>query len=358
MPPRAVVVDEIHLYDSIHGAQVTRLVHRLRHRLEQAMKVAPNRPGERQWRRPLLIGMSATIGEPSQFWRRFTGLPVTTFTPSDQDYEPSGRDYTIFIRPEAESRGKHVSPASVTIQSLMVLMHNMRKRKLPSGPKYRGLVFVESIDRLKRLHPDYINAEEERALWQYRIPRVENADPAVPQDPPPRDLDGFHDGEVWYFDAQDPLQFSRRRQVKGAPPAAIEVASVPVFSGSPLKDGSLADADLLFATTSLEVGFDDPALQLVFQHRAPRNPASFLQKKGRAGRSPGDRSIMALTLSAESYLDAHYYQNPHLLTDADAYRPLMNEDNYFVQKAHAICAAIDAIVFERARGGGPQISLG
>src|SRR5690606_10029071 len=36
-PPRAILFDEIHLYDTIHGAQVGMLIRRLRYRLRQAM---------------------------------------------------------------------------------------------------------------------------------------------------------------------------------------------------------------------------------------------------------------------------------------------------------------------------------
>ena len=351
-PPRAIVLDEIHLYDTIHGAQVTRLMLRLRHRIEQAMKVTQDRGGGLPWTTPLMIGMSATIGEPQAFWTRFTSQKPAVFAPRKEDYEAAaGRDYYLFMRPESESRGKGVSVASATIQALMVLMHNMRKRMTQDGPKHRGLIFVESIDRLKRLLTDYIDAEEVRQLWQYRLPVVDAGDSLTVQDPAPAELPGFDDGEVWYFDGQDPGQFAARRPVRGASAAPLQVAPMAVYSGAPNVDAQLAQSDLIFATTSLEVGFDDSALQLVYQHRAPRNVASFVQKKGRGGRQYGDRSIMAVMLSAENYRDALYYQNPELLVDPVEYLPALNEDNYFVQRGHAIAAALDAIVFADAMNG-------
>ncbi|MFV2854638.1 helicase C-terminal domain-containing protein, partial [Escherichia coli] len=43
-------------------------------------------------------------------------------------------------------------------------------------------------------------------------------------------------------------------------------------------------ADLIVATASLEVGFNYPNVGAVIQHKAPRDNAQFLQRKGRAGR--------------------------------------------------------------------------
>lgn len=353
VPPRAIVFDEIHLYENIHGAQITRLTRRLKHRIEAAMRLWAKQAHDLAWTSPMLIGMSATIGDPAAFWQKFTGQRPQVYSPVVTDFDDAraGRDYYLFLRPESESRGRRVSTASATIQALMVLMRNMRKRQTNTGPKHRGLVFVESIDKLKRLHSDYRDAEEVRQLWQLRIPHIESGNPQTVQDPRPSDLPGFADAEVWYFDAQDPAQFAEGRRYRGAPPAALVVAPQTVYSGADDLDNVLARSDLLFATTSLEVGFDDSALQLVFQHRAPRNAASFVQKKGRGGREAGDRSIMAVMLSAESYLDAFYYQNHRLLVDPEDYVPALNEDNYFVQRGHGIAAALDAATFTQATSG-------
>lgn len=40
---------------------------------------------------------------------------------------------------------------------------------------------------------------------------------------------------------------------------------------------------LVIATSTLEVGFNDPTVGAVLQHKAPRSMVSFLQRKGRAG---------------------------------------------------------------------------
>src|SRR5690606_18406973 len=69
-PPRALVFDEIHLYDTIHGAQIGLLIRRLRHRVGQAM-YSDKADG---WKYPVVVGMSATIGNPRNFWTELSGL--------------------------------------------------------------------------------------------------------------------------------------------------------------------------------------------------------------------------------------------------------------------------------------------
>src|ERR1051326_7770661 len=62
--------------------------------------------------------------------------------------------------------------------------------------------------------------------------------------------------------------------------------------------GVRATADLVIATSTLEVGFNDPTVGAVVQHKAPRSMASFLQRKGRAGRTRQMRPWMVVVTSA------------------------------------------------------------
>lgn len=335
-PPRAIVFDEIHLYDTIHGAQIGMLLRRLRHRIGVALQV--DRADE--WAFPLVIGMSATIGTPLAFWSRLSGLPtdlVAEFSPNqEQDLEAAqGREYFLFIRPETYSRGRHVGDAAAAIQSIMAVAHNMVRRG-PAGdqpPKHRSLVFQDSISKVKKLTIEFRDAESNRFLAQYRLerPADEAAARAV-----------FAEGDYWLFDAEDPFQYGQNRTDHGDPPCALTSDASPVFSGS--KGTDRLKHDIVFATSVLEVGYDDPSIQFVFQHHAPRNAASFVQKKGRAGRSLQDRPITGVTLSRGSYRDAFFYQNPRLLYDPADYRPPLNVDNYFVQRFQALALLFDELV--------------
>src|SRR5206468_382325 len=53
---------------------------------------------------------------------------------------------------------------------------------------------------------------------------------------------------------------------------------------------------VIVATATLEVGYDDPHVGAVVQHKAPHDAARFVQRKGRAGRDPSMRPWTAVVL--------------------------------------------------------------
>ncbi len=327
-PPRALVLDEIHLYDTTHGAQIGMLVRRLRHRLREAMR----EDDEDEWEEPLCIGMSATIGDPPRFWGELSGYDahnVVDLSPSEEDRSlQTGRERLLFLQPETYSRGQRVGSASVAIQAIMCIAHNMVRRPSVDGeaPKHRTLAFQDSISKLKKLALEFYDAEVNQGLSRFRLGNW--------------DEDEFREGEYWYFDIKDPRQYSENRN-RGGEPTNLTAAPSPVYSGNQGLDA--LDRDIVFATSVLEVGYDDPSIQFVYQHHAPNTTASFVQKKGRAGRSTEDRPITAVTLSRHSYKDAFYFQNPDYLIEAGEYNPPLNVENYFVQRFHTLALFFDEL---------------
>ena len=79
----------------------------------------------------------------------------------------------------------------------------------------------------------------------------------------------------------------------------------PLGSGSRLRIGRTSsqdvgvdrEAEIIVATASLEVGFNDAGVGAVIQHKAPRGAAAFLQRKGRAGRTKRMRPWTVIVLS-------------------------------------------------------------
>ena len=49
--------------------------------------------------------------------------------------------------------------------------------------------------------------------------------------------------------------------------------------------------DIIVATATLEVGYDDDRVGAVLQHKAPHDAGQFLQRRGRAGRDPADAAV-------------------------------------------------------------------
>jgi hypothetical protein len=343
--PRAVLADEIHLYSGVHGAQVGYTLRRLLARI-----------GHGSGRNPLAIGMSATLGKPEAVWGGLVGRQhVHRVQPeaAEREFNPLGREYFYFVQPEVESRGKDIAGASTTIQTLMCLAHGMRRRTGTEGG-FRALAFLDSIDKLKRLHGDFLDAEENKSLaalrtWLYD-PTPENPQPRRTCCGDPETCDTFRQGECWYFAATDDRQVSTQRNFRST--RHLKVSDRPVFSGtSNGAEDMIQQSDVVFATSSLEVGFDDPDMILVYQHYAPANLASFVQRKGRGGRGTDDRPITGVTLSVYSPRDARYFRRPRLMLDAAGFEIPLNMKNYFIIRGQALALILDCMALWRIQSG-------
>ncbi|MBJ7533299.1 AAA family ATPase [Rhodomicrobium vannielii ATCC 17100] len=341
--PRAVLADEIHLYTHIHGAQVGMALRRL------AARAETNAPGTP----PLVaIGMSATISDPGEAWGRLIGRrDVEVIRPEPGKLQPSarGREYFFFIQPEVESRGADIAGASTTIQSLMCLSHGMRRRTGNEGG-YRSLVFFDSIDKMRRLHGAYLDAEEGKELAALRVTAYGDDATGRPQTQccrEPIGCDRFADGECWWFAANDARQCGALGlRSRGTP---LRVARTPIYSGTSSDAEALVKgADVVFATSSLEVGYDDPDITLVYQHYAPQNLASFVQRKGRGGRALDDRPTTAVTLSIYSPRDSWWFRRPREMISPTGFQIPLNPDNFFVRRGQALTTLLDGLA-RRAR---------
>ena len=350
-PPRAFLADEIHLMTGNHGAHQAFVMRRLLQRL-QTNDRAQN---------PIAIGMSATLSEPIDFWSNVVGVEPKTMSllsPEAKDFvpDPKGREYYYFIQPEIASRGRDViAPASTTIQSLMTLSHNLRRRG-PEQGGFRSVVFFDSIPNLKRIHRDFRDAEEMklegRGLASLRINPQNNE--VTPCCLCPQTCDKFRDAECWYLAGRDEFQvaasekeYTHEGYQRGKP---LKVCESPVYSGNSSSGKRALDrSDYIFTTSSLEVGYDDPAISLVYQHYAPLNLASFIQRKGRGGRKAEARPTTGITLSSFSPRDSWFFRFPELLIDEDTVTKPLNLGNVFVRRGQALAALFDFLSREASR---------
>lgn len=350
-PPRALMADEIHLYSHIHGAQVGYALRRLLFRCSA---------NATDGRAPLAIGMSATLGNPARTFARLIGrrdvVPIGV-APAEGRENPRGRETFLFIQPEIESRSKDVAGAATAIQSIMCLSHGMRRRTGSEGG-YRTLAFLDSIDKVRRLHSDFQDAEGNQQLARFRTSSFpDDAVTGHPIDECCGNPAGCHlskDGECWWFAANDKRQMfadgGRWRAGK-----ALAVANAPVWSGG--REGverMIKRSDVVFATSSLEVGYDDPDIAFVFQHYAPQNLASFIQRKGRGGRGADDRPLTAVTLSMYSPRDSYWYARPELMLDASGFDAPLNPENHFVRRAQMLSLCLDAFAHGEAAFSRPS----
>lgn len=101
-----------------------------------------------------------------------------------------------------------------------------------------------------------------------------------------------------------------------------------------------SSANVVIATSTLEVGFNDSSVGAVIQHKTPRSMASFLQRKGRAGRSRRMRPWMVVVASAYGR-DRWAFQHAENLFDPELKNIDIPLDNYYVRKIQATFALMD-----------------
>ena len=264
--PDFVLLDEIHTYSGTHGAQVAHLIRRWRAEMTRPSHV---------------VGLSATLADPAGFFSQLIGADtgnVAVVAPGDAEMRESGREYFMALRGDPASQ---TSLLSTTIQTAM-LMRRMLDRELgvPSGGTFgsRVFAFTDKLDVVNRLHAQLQDAEGWRPGGVDRKPEGSLALlRASGDDNGPRD----DAGQLW--DAAEELGTLERHIV------VDRTTSQDAGVGS--------SSDIVVATASLEVGFDDPKAGAVLQHKAPRDAAQFLQRQGRAGRDPAMRPWTTVVLS-------------------------------------------------------------
>jgi hypothetical protein len=264
--PKFVLFDEIHTYSGIHGAQVANLLRRWKAENQHSTSY---------------VGLSATLADPVGFFADLTGLSssdVQVVTPRPNEIQEASREYLLVLRGDPVSQ---TSLLSTTIQTTMLLRRMLDRA--PDDPS-RGLfgskvfAFTDDLDVVNRLHhqlqdaegwkPDGVNQRPSGSLANLR-------------NPAPDSRDREEAGQVWELarligTMQQPNRVAR---------TTSQDSGVDVL------------ADTVVATASLEVGFDDPDVGAVIQHKAPRDSAQFIQRRGRAGRNPIMRPWTAVILS-------------------------------------------------------------
>jgi superfamily II DNA or RNA helicase len=262
--PALVLLDEAHTYAGIHGAQVALLLRRWRYALQ---------------RPPVFVGLSATLRDAAEFFAQLTGLPrlaVEHIESVPEDMLEEGREYSIALRTDPVSQA---SVLSTTIQAAMLFG---RVLDLPGQVDLfgsRGFLFTDDLDVTNRLFHDLTHAEGDRGRTPVLAGLRSKDAPFRPE--------RFADGQSW-----DLVQSIGRELDPAARAHGLRVSLTSSQSA-----GVSQDSDLVVATASLEVGFDDDRVGLVVQHKAPRDPSSFIQRRGRAGRSRGTRPWTVVTLT-------------------------------------------------------------
>lgn len=271
--PRMILLDEIHTYDGTTGAQAAMVLRRWHHSVQAPIT---------------FVGLSATLSNPIRHMADLTGVvdeQVTSITPEPEELEYEGAEYLLALRSDPTSGA---SVLSTTIQTSMLLprAQDDPTSRVSSGVYgTKAFVFTDDLDVTNRLFSYLLDAEGQRYSW---------GKPTSVK-PPLASLRALPSGG-------DPTQQRRAGQVWDLPSTighkfATRGEGLRVSRTTSQDAGVTADSQLIVATASLEVGFDDPDVGVVIQHKAPRGVAAFLQRKGRAGRKRTMRPYTAVVLS-------------------------------------------------------------
>ena len=323
--PVFVLIDEAHTYSGTHGAQVAHLLRRWRHRSQA---------------RPHFVGLSATLMEASSFFSQLTGLAASSVeevAPETSEMIHEGMEYMLALR------GDPVSGASLLSTSIQAAMLLRRILDPLTGGHSQGafgrkvFLFTDDLDVTNRMYFNLLDAEGQDNRGRSDPRRhPEGSLATLRSSTHPDDNRRFAHGQSW--------RLCERLGHELIPQSSIRLGRV-----SSQDSGVDASAEIIVATASLEVGFNDPDVGAVLQHKAPREASAFLQRKGRAGRSREMRPWTVVVLS-DFGRDRLAYQGYDLLFDPELRPRDLPLANRHVLKMQAVYACMDWIAMRQPKG--------
>jgi DEAD/DEAH box helicase/Helicase conserved C-terminal domain len=320
--PEFLLLDEAHTYNGVSGAQVGLALRRWRSLVGGPVK----------W-----VGLSATLEQAQNFFADLTGVQshkISVVSPAENDMVHEGREYQIALRGDPASR---TALLSTSIQASMLLGRILDPvGGLSNGRFGRKLfAFTDDLDVTHRLFDNLRDAEgydrfgrfdpNQGTLAALRDDNRRDGDPRARDDAGQR----WRLAEEIGHSLADPLMVAR---TTGRDP------------------GVDREANVIVATSALEVGFNDPDVGAVIQHKAPRNFASFLQRRGRAGR---DRRMRPLTVTVLSDYgrDRQLFQAFEHLFDPTLAAQSLPVENQYVLRMQAAFTLLDWLA-DRPRPSG------
>lgn len=314
-PPRLVLMDEIHLNEGIHGAQVGYLLRRWR-----------NARGYHPDHSLCIVGLSATLTQAETFFSRLTGIPpqrVTYVTPADQDLVKEGIEYNVVLKGDPLSGTTLLSTSVRAAMLLCRILDPLGDDKSAGAYGQRAFAFSDKLDVINRWY--HIEKEVENPVEPYSrflfVPRGTRDE-----------RERYEQGQNWWFiphihDDQTVLVSGLRLDITSSQYAGVDEL-----------------ANLVIASSTLEVGYNDPTVGAVLQHKAPHSRAAFVQRKGRAGRPRNMRPWMVLVTSAYGR-DRWAFQHAESLFDPILPPLDLPLENYYVRKIQAAFALLDWLAF-------------
>jgi hypothetical protein len=283
-----------------------------------------------------VVGLSATLQDAPQHLARVASLwpaNVQEFRPAvglapDGEMECEGAEYHLALKGDPAAGSALLS---TSIQAGMLLARLLTPRtqstssdetRVRSDVFFRKKVFAftDNLDSVNRWFNDMSDAEASPTLAALR----RKTGLALP---PSQILRREQGGQIWELPEEIGHDLTR---------------SLVVSRCSSQDPGANAGSDLIIATSSLEVGFDDPDVGAMLHHKRPRSIASFIQRKGRAGRTRGSRP-WTVTVLSDYGADRWAFQSAEKLFLPEVTALLLPIANPFVLRVQAAFFLLDWI---------------
>lgn len=318
---RIVLLDEIHTYEGTTGAQSGLALRRWCHVNGQSTR---------------LVGLSATLREAPRFFSELTGLPehrVAEVRPSEEDLEPHSMASQVILRGDPASQASLLSTSIQTSFLMARLLDPPGSQR--SGGRYghRVFVFTDDLDVTNRLFDSLRDAEAYDVFGRPDTERQPLASLRGSNRPDwnSRDLAG----QRWSVCEEIGWSLDQRLRL----------------SRTTSQDAGVdATSSVVVATSALEVGFDDPGVGAIVQHKSPHRLASFVQRRGRAGRTLRMRPWMVTVLS-DYGRDRLTYQAYEQLFDPALPPQRLPVRNRYVLRMQAVFSFIEWLADEALTSG-------
>ena len=324
--PQIVLLDEVHTYSSVHGAQVAYLL--------------------RRWRKAVggrvqFMGLSATLRNATDFFGLLVGLNPASIeeVAQGENLIAEGAEYQLALRGDPVSGA---SLLSTSIQTAMLLRRILDPaNQPPSHGAYgsRVFLFTDDLDVTNRL---YHNLQDAEGLNSWGRPIPSRSPLSILRDSGgPDAAQRLPAGQSWLLCEKVGHQLARPLKISRTSSQDVGVEQT---------------ADIIVATASLEVGFNDPDVGAVMQHKAPIDMASFMQRKGRAGRRRTMRPWTIVVLS-DYGRDRIAYQGYDLLFDPMLDERTLSVGNRYVLRMQGTFALMDWFAEKLRQEGLPRGSI-
>lgn len=321
--PALMLLDEVHLYIGTFGAQAAHLLRRWSYLSR---------------RQTQFVGLSATIADGAAFFASLVGMDrsvVEEIAPNTEHMKSEGAEYMLALRGDPVSQAALLS---TSIQALMLASRLLdRREQFDNGTKpfagWRSFAFTDQLDATNRLFYDLRDAEGRTEQGHPANRRHPNGGLAHLRRESP-DLRRYEGGQDWRVIEANGHDLSTRHRVERT---------------TALDTGVSHDAEIVVATAALEVGYDDPAVGVVLQHKAPRDMAQFLQRKGRAGRTRHMRPWTIMVLS-DYGRDRLAYQAYEQFFDPELPPRELPLSNRYIRRMQATYAIIDYLGIAMQQG--------